>query len=118
MADKPYTRYSTNPKMDTSGISGSQPVYGKLGMPIGVKVKPGGELYKEAVSEQADEYGMRKTNALTTSTNMRAAAKLVDEGYSCDHAFDIVGRDTMYMPDRVDMVKAAVKAVKKSGKGY
>jgi len=116
MATKTSTVYSTNPKMDTSGISAASPVYGKLGNQIGSKPKPGGYLYEEAISEQADEYGMNKTKALTNPANMRAAAKLVNEGYSCDHAFDIVGKDTMYMPDKVDIVKAAAKSVKKMSK--
>lgn len=118
MATKPGTIYSTNPKMDTSGIQGNSPVYGKLGTRIGSKPKPGGVLYEEAISEQSDEYGMQKTNSLSSQANMRAAAKLVDQGYSCDHAFDIVGKDTMYMPDKVDVVKAAAKMIKKGGKGY
>lgn len=116
MATKPGTIFSTNPKMDTSGVQGAQPVYGKLGTQIGSKIKAGGEFYKEAISEQADEYGMGKTKALTSRTNMQAAARLVDQGYSCDHAFDIVGKDTMYMPDKVDVVKAGAKAIKKMSK--
>ena len=116
MATKPGMIYSTNPKMDTSGVSAASPVYGKLGNVIGSKPKPGGVLYEEAVYEQADEYGMGKVNALTSRSNMQAAAKLVNEGYSCDHAFDIVGKDTMYMPDKVDVVKAGAKAIKKLSK--
>lgn len=118
MATKPGTIYSTNPKMDTSGVRGAQPVYGYQGTQIGSKVKSGGEFYKEAISEQADEYGMGKVNSLSTMSNMKAAAKLVDQGYSCDHAFDIVGKDSMYMPDKTDVIKAGAKAIKKMGKGY
>lgn len=116
MATKTSTVYSTNPKMDTSGVSAATPVYGKLGTQIGSKPKPGGYFYEEAISEQAGEYGMGKVNALTNSANMKAAAKLVNQGYSCDHAFDIVGKDTMYMPDKVDVVKAGAKAIKKMSK--
>lgn len=115
------TIYSTNPKMDTSGIKGEQPVYGYMGNKIGTKTKTGGDLYMEAIKEQADEYGMGKTKALTSSNNMRAAANLVNQGFSCDHAFDIVSKDSMWMPDKVDIVKAGAKAVKKmskGGKGY
>ena len=112
------TIYSTNPKMDTSGIRAERPVYGKLGTQIGSKTKTGGDLYMEAISEQAGEYGMSKTKALTSDANMRAAANLVDQGYSCDHAMDIVSKDTMWMPDKADIVKAGAKMVKKAGKGY
>jgi hypothetical protein len=104
--------------MDTSGIRAEKPVYGKLGTRIGSKTKTGGDLYMEAISEQADEYGMGKTKALTTGINLRAAANLVNQGYSCDHAMDIVSKDTMWMPDKVDQAKAKAKAVKKAGKGY
>jgi len=97
MATKTSTVYSTNPKMDTSGVSAASPVYGKLGNQIGSKPKSGGYFYEEAVSEQAGEYGMGKVN-------------------TCDHAFDIVGKDTMYMPDKVDVVKAGAKAIKKMSK--
>jgi len=112
------TIYSTNPKMDTSGIRAEKPVYGYMGSQIGTKTKTGGDLYMEAIKEQADEYGMGKTKALSSDTNMRAAANLVGQGYSCDHAMDIVSKDTMWMPDKADIVKAGAKAVKKMGKGY
>ena len=113
---KGSTIYSTNPKMDTSGISASTPVYGYQGTQIGTKQKSGGTFYKEAIDEQADEYGMGKENALTKPNNMRAAASLVNQGYSCDHAFDIVGKETMYIPDRTDMIKAGAKVIKKMSK--
>jgi len=113
--------YSTNPKMDTSGIRAEKPVYGYNGNQIGTSPKAGGEFYLEAIDMQSEEYGMGKTKALTSDTNMRAATKLVDQGYSCDHAFDIVGKESMWMPDKADMVKAGAKMVKKmskGGKGY
>lgn len=110
--------YSTNPKMDTSGISAERPVYGYNGAQVGTKTKTGGDLYMEAISEQADEYGMGKTKTLTSDANLRAAASLVNQGYSCDHAVDIVSKDTMWMPDKADIVKAGAKMVKKAGKGY
>ena len=109
--------YSTNPKMDTSGIRAEKPVYGYTGNQVGTKTKTGGDLYMEAISEQAGEYGMGKTKALSSDANLRAAANLVNQGYSCDHAVDIVSRDTMWMPDKVDVVKAGAKAVKKLSKG-
>lgn len=74
--------YSTNPKMDTSGVRAEKPVYGYMGNQIGTKPKAGGEFYLEAISEQSDEYGVGKTNALTSDANMRAAASLVNQGYS------------------------------------
>jgi len=109
--------YSTNPKMDTSGIRAEKPVYGYMGNQIGTKPKAGGEFYLEAISEQSDEYGMGKTNALTSDANMRAAASLVNQGYSCDHAFDIVGKESMWVPDKMDIVKAGARMVKKMSKG-
>lgn len=115
------TIYSTNPKMDTSGIKAEQPRYGYMGQQVGTQVRAGGELYIEAVKAQADEYGMSKTKALTSDANLRAAAGYVNQGMSCDHAVDIVSRETMWMPDKVDVVKAGAKAVKrlaKGGKGY
>lgn len=116
MATKTSTIYSTNPKMDTSGISAASPVYGYMGDKIGTKPKPGGYLYMEAIKEQAEGYGMGKQNALSTPNNMRSAANLVNQGLSCDHAFDVVGKETMYMPDPVDVVKAGAKAIKKLSK--
>lgn len=104
--------------MDTSGIRAEKPEYGYMGKKIGTKTKTGGDLYMEAVKEQADEYGMGKTKAITSSDNLRAAAKYVNQGMSVDHAMDIVSRDSMWMPDKVDVVKAAAKLVKKAGKGY
>lgn len=109
--------YSTNPKMDTSGIKAEQPVYGYMGNKVGTREKTGGDLYMEAIKEQSDEYGMNKTKALTSDANLRAAAGYVNQGMSCDHAVDIVSRDTMWMPDKVDIAKAGAKAVKKMSKG-
>ena len=112
------TIYSDNPKMDTSGIRAEKPVYGYQGNQIGTKTKTGGDLYREAIDAQADEYGMGKTKALTKTENLRAAANLVGQGYSCDHAVDIVSKETMWIPDKVDVMKAGAKMVKKAGKGY
>lgn len=119
MATKVSTVYSTNPKMDTSGVSAQKPVYGYMGQQIGTKPVAGGTFYQEAVYEQCDDYGFRKDNSLTDKARMQAAARFVDKGFSVDHAFDIVSKDNMAMPDPVDMMKRAVKSVKGNGKkGY
>jgi hypothetical protein len=98
--------------MDTSGISAAQPVYGYMGNKIGTKVVSGGELFMDA----AEESEGAKAKSLTTPANMRAAARYVNQGLSCDHAVDIVGKESMHMPDKVDIVKAGVKAIKKMSK--
>lgn len=67
MATKQSVIYSTNPKMDTSGISAK----------VGDKVIPGGVFYLKALDEQASYYGMQKVNALTDKKNLQAAAKAV-----------------------------------------
>lgn len=114
MATKNSTIYSTNPKMDTSGVSASSPQYGYMGQSLQPKPVSGGKLYMEAISEQ--EGG--KTDALTTPQNMRAATGYVNQGLSCDHAFDVVGKEKLRMPDKVDVVKAAAKTVMARKKGY
>ena len=114
MATKNSTIFSTNPKMDTSGISASAPQHGYMGQQLQPKPVSGGKLYMEAISEQ--EGG--KADALTTPQNMRAAAGYVNQGLSCDHAFDVVGKEKLKMPDKVDVVKAVSKSVLGRKKGY
>lgn len=105
MATKNSTIFSTNPKMDTSGVSASSPQYGYMGQSLQPKPVSGGKLYMEAIKEQ--EGG--KADALTTPQNMRAAAKYVSQGLSCDHAFDVVGEEKLKVPDKVDVIKATSK---------
>jgi len=107
MATKQSTVFSTNPKMDTSGISAKSPQYGYMGQPLKPKDVAGGKLYMEAIDEC--ESGYNKTNALSTPANMKKAAEYVNQGLSPDHAFDVVGRETLNMPDAVDVVKTAAK---------
>lgn len=114
MATKQSTIFSTNPKMDTSGISAASPQYGYMGQALTPKPVAGGKLYMEAISEQDGG----KASALTSQANMKAAAGYVNQGLSCDHAFDVVGRDNLHMPDKVDVIKAATKAVMGKKKGY
>lgn len=114
MATKNSTIFSTNPKMDTSGVSTSSPQYGYMGQSLQPKPVSGGKLYMEAIKEQ--EGG--KADALTTPQNMRAAAKYVSQGLSCDHAFDVVGEEKLKVPDKVDVIKAVSKSVLGRKKGY
>ena len=114
MATKPSTIYSTNPKMDTSGVSAAKPVYGYQGTQVGTKAVSGGELYGDAIDAQADEYGMGKAKRLSTPETMKAAARLVGQGYSCDHAMDIVSKETINMPDNADVVKMSAKLFTKT----
>ena len=110
MAIKQSTIFSTNPKMDTSGVSAKSPRYGYAGQPLPPKDVAGGSLYLEAIDES--EVGSNKMKSLSTPNNMKKAAGYVNQGLSPDHAFDVVGQEVLCMPDKVDVLKAAVKAVK------
>ena len=90
MATKQSTIYSTNPKMDTSGISASTSRMGHDMKPLPARKVAGGELYLEAIDEAGS-----KVNASTSKANMKKAANLVGQGYSVDHAVDIVAREAM-----------------------
>ena len=116
MATKQSTIFSTNPKMDTSGISAKAPQYGYMGQPLKPKDVAGGKLFLEAVDEC--ESGKSKANALSTPENMKKAASYVNQGLSVDHAFDVVSRETLNMPDKVDVIKTAAKLLGGKRKGY
>lgn len=111
MATKPTTLYSDNPKMDKSGISAQREVYGYMGTVIDRKQVTGGKLYMESVKERES---FAKKDAVTGQQALRRAAGYVNQGLSCDHAVDIVQKDKLNMPDRVDILKASIKSVKKA----
>lgn len=90
MATKQSTIYSTNPKMDSTGITATTKEYGHDMKPMKGKTITGGKLYMEAI----DEAGA-KANAITSTANLKRAASLVGQGYSCDHAVDIVAREPL-----------------------
>jgi hypothetical protein len=92
MATKPATMYSTNPKMDGSGITAKQPrsemVMTKNGykdMPLEPRIVTGGMLYKKGLMQQED---FRKDRAITRPESLREAAKLVNQGTSPKYAMD------------------------------
>ena len=110
MATKPTTLYSDNPKMDRSGISARRPVYGYMGNVIDRKEVTGGKLYMESIKERES---MAKKEQVTSPQSLRRAASLVNQGLTCDHAVDVVQKDKLHMPDKVDMLKAAIRSAKK-----
>lgn len=110
MAGKQSTIFSTNPKMDTSGISATKPRYGYMGQELTPEKISGGDMYKEAICES--ETGAGKANPLSSNANMKKAAGFISQGLSPDHAFDVVGKEVLHMPDSVDVLKSVVKMVK------
>jgi hypothetical protein len=84
-----------------------------MGNQIGSKPVAGGSIYMEAI----DEAEGGKTKSLTTTAMLRTTARYINQGLSVDHAVDIVSKDSMHMPDKVDVVKAAAKTVMKATKG-
>ena len=94
MATKPSTMYSTNPKMDGSGITAKQPrseyVPTKTGgkeVPLTPRTVTGGMLYKKGLMQQED---FRKDRAITRPESLREAAKLVNQGTSPKSAMDML----------------------------
>jgi hypothetical protein len=92
MAIKPATMYSTNPKMDGSGITAKQPRSEYIPTKTGgkeVKLEPrtvtGGMLYKKGLMQQED---FRKDRAITRPDSLREAAKMVNQGTSPKYAMD------------------------------
>jgi hypothetical protein len=114
MATKSSTIYSDNPKMDRSGITAERPKYGYMGTQLGTEKVTGGKLYMEGIRE---EEAASKRLALTSNANLRKAAGYVNQGLSCDHAMDVLARETLHMPDRVDVIKATAKMFGGSKKG-
>jgi len=94
MATKPSTMYSTNPKMDQSGITAKQPrseyVPTKNGgkeVPLTPRTVTGGMLYKKGVMEQEN---FRKTETITRPEMLRKAAGMVNQGTSPKYAMDML----------------------------
>lgn len=95
MATKSSTMYSTNPKMDGSGITAKQPrseyVPTNNGMGKEVKLEPrtvtGGMLYKKGLMEQEN---FRKDKTITRPETLREAAKMVNQGTSPKYAMDVL----------------------------
>lgn len=94
MATKPATLYSTNPKMDGSGITAKQPrsemVQTKTGfkdVPLTPRTVTGGMLYKKGLMEQED---FRKDRTITRPESLREAARMVNQGTSPKYAMDML----------------------------
>jgi hypothetical protein len=94
MATKLSTMYSTNPKMDGSGITAKQPrsemVQTKTGVKD-VKLEPrtvtGGMLYKKGLMQQEN---FQKSKVITSQDKLRQAAQMVNQGTSPKYAMDIL----------------------------
>ena len=94
MATKVSTLYSTNPKMDRSGVTAKQPrseyVHTKNAVKE-VKLEPrtvtGGMLYKKGLKEQEN---FRKDKTITRPEMLREAASMVNQGVSPKHAVDVL----------------------------
>ena len=77
MATKSSTIFSTNPKMDTSGIKAKMPQMGYDMRPLPPKEITGGKLYMKALREEED---FNKTQTITNVPKLKQAAKLVNGG--------------------------------------
>lgn len=94
MAGKPSTMYSTNPKMDGSGITAKQPrsetVETKRGfkdVPLEPRTVTGGMLYKKGLMEQEN---FRKDVTITRPEMLRQAASMVNQGTPPKYALDVL----------------------------
>jgi len=92
MATKISTIYSTNPKMDQSGVTARQPRSEMVPTKNGfkeVKLEPrvvtGGMLYKKGLMEQEN---FRKTETITRPEMLRQAAQMVNAGTPPKYAMD------------------------------
>lgn len=92
MATKPAVMYSTNPKMDQSGITAKQPrsefVPTKSGgkeIPLEPRVVTGGMLYKKGLMKQED---FRKDRTITRPEMLKQGAQMVSQGTSPKYAMD------------------------------
>jgi hypothetical protein len=94
MATKQFTMYSTNPKMDGSGVTAKQPrsemVMTKDSVKE-VKLEPktvtGGMMYKKGLMEQEN---FRKDKTITRPEMLREAAKMVNQGTPPKYAMDVL----------------------------
>ena len=94
MATKSSTMYSTNPKMDRSGITAKQPRSEYENTKTGVKevkLEPrtvtGGMLYKKGLYQQED---FRKDKVITSPDKLREAASMVNQGINPKSAMDVL----------------------------
>lgn len=88
MATKPATVYSTNPKMDQSGVTAKRPRTDWIsGEKLPPSVVTGGMLYKRGVMEQEN---FRKTEVITSQPMLKKAAKMVADGMSPYDAMDML----------------------------
>jgi len=91
---KGSTIYSTNPKMDGSGITAKQPrsefVMTKTGgkdVPLEPRLVTGGMLYKKGLMEQDN---FNKDRTITRPEMLRQAAQMVNQGTHPKHAMDLL----------------------------
>lgn len=87
MATKFGTIFSTNPKMDTSGVKAKMPQTGYDMRPLPPKEITGGKLYMKALHEEED---FNKTKTITNIPKLKQAAKLINGGTSPYMAMEIV----------------------------
>ena len=99
MVTKTSTIYSTNPKMDTSGIKAKMPQHGYDMRPLPPKEVTGGKLYMKALREEED---FDKTKTITTVPKLKEAAKLVNGGMSPYMAMEVVKGEKMDMGEYGD----------------
>lgn len=92
MATKSYTVFSTNPKMDTSGVKAKMPQVGYDLRSLPAKDISGGKLFMKALREEDD---LNKTKTLTSIQKLKQAAKLVNGGTSPYMAMEIVKGEEM-----------------------
>lgn len=99
MATKSGTIFSTNPKMDTSGVKAKMPQMGYDMRPLPPKEITGGKLYMKALREEED---FNKTKTITNTPKLKQAAKLVNGGASPYMAMEIVRGEEMDMGEYGD----------------
>jgi hypothetical protein len=94
MATKTSILYSTNPKMDGSGITARQPrseeletKRGSKEVPLAPRIITGGMLYKKGLMEQEN---FRKDKTITRPEMLRQGAQMVNQGTSPKYAMDIL----------------------------
>lgn len=92
MATKSFTIFSTNPKMDTSGVRAKMPQMGYDLRSLPPKEITGGKLYMKALRE---EENLNKTQTITNIPKLKKAAKLVNGGTSPYVAMEIVGGEQL-----------------------
>lgn len=94
MAEKVSTIFSTNPKMDTSGVRAKMPQMGYDLRPLPPKEITGGKLFMKALHEEDD---LNKTQTITNIPKLKQAAKLVNGGMSPYMAMEVVSGEELDM---------------------